>query len=175
MDPVSLAGLALGVALLSLQVYTGCIQGIQLLVTALGYDECKYLNLRLRLEQQRLFAWSETSGLLDLDADNHERILSSNAFSLHRQTVLDLLVQVRCLFGDFTAQQRRYDRLRLVHHDDGGDHGVLAAPERDARKANFSMLPRKRDFIKKAMAGLRRGPREGWTRLRWASLRPRRL
>lgn len=28
MDPVSLAGLALGVASLGLQVYTGCIQGM---------------------------------------------------------------------------------------------------------------------------------------------------
>ncbi|KAL3953727.1 hypothetical protein ACCO45_011683 [Purpureocillium lilacinum] len=156
MDPVSLTGLAIGVASLGLQVYTGCIQGtphrrIQLLVTALGYDEeCKYLNLRLRMEQQRLFAWSETSGLLDLDANNHDKILDSNIFNLHRQTVLDLLVQVQCLFDEFTAHQRRHNNLKPVRDDDN----VLASPDKDARQASFPMSPRKRDFIKKAMAGL---------------------
>ncbi|PHH78031.1 hypothetical protein CDD83_4053 [Cordyceps sp. RAO-2017] len=166
MDPISVSGLALGVASLGLQVYTGCIQGIQLLVTALGYeDECRYLNLRLRMEQQRLFAWSETSGLLDLDADNHERILSSNVFNLHRQTVLDLLVQVQCLFDDFTAHQRKHNNLRPVRDDDD----LLGAPDRDARQANFPMSDRKRDFIRKAMAGLRLKSRAGWLRLRWTS------
>ncbi|UNI21338.1 hypothetical protein JDV02_007337 [Purpureocillium takamizusanense] len=166
MDPVSLTGLAIGVASLGLQVYTGCIQGIQLLVTALGYDEeCKYLNLRLRMEQQRLFAWSETSGLLDLDANNHDKILDSNIFNLHRQTVLDLLVQVQCLFDEFTAHQRRHNNLKPVRDDDN----VLAAPDKDARQASFPMSPRKRDFIKKAMAGLKLKSEGGWMRLRWVS------
>jgi hypothetical protein len=40
---------------------------IQFIITAKNLpEESKYLNLRLRMEQQRLFAWSETSGLLDL-------------------------------------------------------------------------------------------------------------
>ncbi|PFH55318.1 hypothetical protein XA68_10123 [Ophiocordyceps unilateralis] len=166
MDPISVGGLALGVASLGLQVYTGCIQAIQLLVTALGYeDECRYLNLRLRMEQQRLFAWSETSGLLDLDVDNRDRILNSNLFNLHRQTILDLLVQVRCLFDDFTAHQRKHENLRPVVDD---DH-VLDAPERDAKHANFPMSDRKRDFIRKAMAGLRLKSKDAWLRLRWTS------
>ncbi|KAM4055233.1 prion-inhibition and propagation domain-containing protein [Hirsutella rhossiliensis] len=166
MDPLSIGGLAIGVASLSLQVYTGCIQGIQLLVTALGYeDECKYLNLRLRMEQQRLFAWSETSGLLDLDASNHERILNSNLFNLHRQTILDLLVQVQCLFDDFTSHQRKHNNLRPVRDDDD----LLGAPDKDAKQANFPMSDRKRDFIKKAMVGLKLKSHGGWVRLRWSS------
>ncbi|RMJ13825.1 hypothetical protein CDV36_006492 [Fusarium kuroshium] len=166
MDPVSLAGLAIGVASIGLQVYTGCIQGIQLLVTALGYeDDCKYLNLRLRMEQQRLFAWSETSGLLDLDAKNQDKILNSNVFNLHRQTVLDLLVQIRCLFDEFTEYQRKHNNLCNVEDRDG----ILGAPEKDAKLANYPMTERKRDFIKKAMLGLKTKSVEGITRLRWTS------
>ncbi|KAJ6444812.1 hypothetical protein O9K51_03212 [Purpureocillium lavendulum] len=140
--------------------------GIQLLVTALGYDEeCKYLNLRLRMEQQRLFAWSETSGLLDLDESNHDKVLDSNIFNLHRQTVLDLLVQIQCLFDEFTAHQRRHNNLKPVRDSDN----VLSSPDKDARQANFPMSPRKRDFIRKAMASLKLKSEDAWVRLRWTS------
>ncbi|KAF7551619.1 hypothetical protein G7Z17_g4878 [Cylindrodendrum hubeiense] len=139
---------------------------IQLLVTALGYEnECRYLNLRLRMEQQRLYAWSETSGLLDLDAKNQDKVLNSNIFNLHRQTVLDLLVQVQCLFDEFTKHQHRHNNLKVVQDDDG----ILEAPEKDAKQANFPMADRKRDFIKKAMAGLKAKSTGSLTRLRWVS------
>jgi hypothetical protein len=140
--------------------------GIQLLVTALGYeDECKYLNLRLRMEQQRLFAWSETSGLLDLDASSPDKVINSDVFNMHRQTVLDLLVQIKCLFDEFTTYQRKYNRLKAVEDEDG----MLGAPERDAKQANFPISKRKTDFIRKAMAGLRSKSSDGLVRLRWAS------
>ncbi|KAH6984856.1 prion-inhibition and propagation-domain-containing protein [Ilyonectria sp. MPI-CAGE-AT-0026] len=165
MDPVSLTGLAIGVASISLQVYTSCIQGIQLLVTALGYEnECRYLNLRLRMEQQRLYAWSETSGLLDLDEKNQDKVLNSNIFNLHRQTVLDLLVQVQCLFEEFTKHQHRHHNLKVVQDD-----GILEAPERDAKQANFPMAKRKRDFIKKAMTGFKAKSIGSLHRLQWVS------
>ncbi|KAH7326369.1 prion-inhibition and propagation-domain-containing protein [Stachybotrys elegans] len=167
MDPLSVAGLAIGVASFGLQVFTGCMQGIQLLVTALGYeDDCKYLNLRLRMEQHRLYAWSETSGLLDVEAKNHERILNSNVFNLHRQTVLDLLIQIQCLFDEFTAFQKKHNNLRTTRDEDG----VLAAPEKDAKQANYPMTPRKRDFIKRAMSKVASQSEEGWTRLKWSAL-----
>ncbi|RFU72233.1 hypothetical protein TARUN_10033 [Trichoderma arundinaceum] len=156
MDPVSLAGLALGVASL----------GLQLLVTALGYeDDCKYLNLRLRLEQQRLFAWSETSGLLDVNTENQERILNSNVFNLHRQTVLDLLVQVQCLFDEFIEYQSKHSNLAPVR--DNGD--FLVSPEQDAKQASFPISERKRLFIKKAMTSLKQKSQEGLKRLKWVS------
>ncbi|EHK47584.1 hypothetical protein TRIATDRAFT_157395 [Trichoderma atroviride IMI 206040] len=163
MDPVSAAGLALGVASLGLQVYTGCIQ---LLVTALGYeDDCKHLNLRLRLEQQRLFAWSETSGLLDVNTENQERILNSNVFHLHRQTVLDLLVQVQCLFDEFIAYQNKHSNL-TPFRDDGE---FLVSPELDAKQASFPISEKKRLFIKKAMMGLKQKSQEGLKRFKWVS------
>lgn len=166
MDPVSLAGLAIGVASIGLQVYTGCIQGIQLLITAQNFPEdCRYLNLRLRMEQQRLFAWSETSGLLDLDSKNQQRILESNTFVLHRQTVLDLLVQVECLFKEFKEYQERNKRLQTTPDQDQ----VLQKPEKDAADANFPLPQRRRDFIKRAMKSLRDTSQETVYRLKWVS------
>ncbi|KAL6912960.1 hypothetical protein FSHL1_010643 [Fusarium sambucinum] len=166
MDPISLAGLALGVASISLQVYTGCIQGIQLLITALGYeDDCKYLNLRLRMEQQRLFCWSEASGLLDLDAKNQEKVLNSNVFNLHRQTVIDLLVQIQCLFNEFTEYQKKHNNLFVVADKDG----ALESPEKDAKLSNYPMTEKKRNFIKKAMSELKNKSSDNLTRLRWSS------
>ncbi|EAA28522.1 hypothetical protein GE21DRAFT_4596 [Neurospora crassa] len=166
MDPVTAAGLAISVASIGLQVYTGCVQGIQLLITALNMPEdCKYLNLRLRMEQQRLFAWSETSGLVDLDGNNQKRILESNTFILHRQTVLDLLVQVECLFKEFKEHQKKNKCLQVAFDPDN----VLLNPERDAAEANFPLPERRRNFIKKAMASLRDTSKEVTTRLKWVS------
>ncbi|KAL2148096.1 hypothetical protein VTH82DRAFT_2396 [Thermothelomyces myriococcoides] len=166
MDPVSIAGLAIGVASIGLQMYTSCVQGIQLLITAANLPEdCKYLNLRLRMEQQRLFAWSETSGLLDLDSKNRQRILESNTFVLHRQTVLDLLVQVECLFKEFKEHQTRNKHLQPVPDQED----VLLNPDKDAANAQFPLPQRRRDFIKKAMQSLKATSQEAAQRLRWAS------
>ncbi|KAF6845439.1 hypothetical protein CMUS01_00014 [Colletotrichum musicola] len=166
MDPVTAAGLAVGVASIGLQVYTGCVQGIQMLITARNFPEdCKFLNLRLRMEQQRLFAWSETSGLLDLDDNKRDKILESNTFILHRTTVLDLLVQVQCLFKEFEEHQRRNGRLRATLDQDS----VLENPEKDAAKASFPLPEKRKNFIKRAMFKLKEQSRDGFQRLRWIS------
>ncbi|WQF75633.1 Putative protein kinase domain, prion-inhibition and propagation, HeLo [Colletotrichum destructivum] len=166
MDPISAAGLAIGVASIGLQVYTGCVQGIQLLITAKNFpDDCKFLNLRLRMEQQRLFAWSETSGLLDLDGNQHEKILSTNTFVLHRTTILDLLVQVQCLFKEFEDHQRRNERLKPTSDEDT----VLDHPEKDAAAASFPLPERRKDFIKRAMGKLKSQSQETFLRLSWVS------
>lgn len=166
MDPVSIAGLAIGVASIGLQVYTGCIQGIQLFITAANFpDDCRYLNLRLRMEQQRLFAWSETSGLLDLDAKDQQKVLASNTFVLHRQTVLDLLVQVECLFKEFRDHAQRNKRLQTAPDPDQ----LLQKPERDAADANFPLPQRRRDFIKKAMLRWKETSHDAVERLAWVS------
>lgn len=128
-------------------------------------DDCKYLNLRLRMEQQRLFAWSETSGLMDLDAANNPaKVLASNTFVLHRTTVLDLLVQVQCLFDEF---RRHAENNQLLNP--APDAHEPDAPEKDAAAANFPLAPRRRDFIRKAMRALREKSRGGVVRLKWVS------
>ncbi|KAK4232044.1 prion-inhibition and propagation-domain-containing protein [Podospora fimiseda] len=166
MDPVSIAGLAISVASISLQVYSSCIQGIQLVITAVNYpDDCKYLNLRLRMEQQRFFAWSEASGLMELDQKNRDKVLESNTFVLHRQTVLDLLVQIECLFKEFQEHQKRTKRLQTTPDQDQ----ILDKPEKDAADANFPLPKRRSDFIRKAMKNLKERSQEAGQRLRWVS------
>jgi hypothetical protein len=115
------------------------------------------------MEQQRLFAWSETSGLLDLDAANQKKVLESNTFVLHRTTVLDLLVQVQYLFKEFQQHQEKRDGLKPVSDPDG----ILERPEQDAAQANFLLPPRRRDFVKKAMRALRDGAKDTAQRLQW--------
>lgn len=117
------------------------------------------------MEQQRLFAWSETSGLADLDGKNQQKILETNTFILHRTTVLDLLVQVQCLFKEFQDDQKRYQRLEVIP----GPDDSLANPEKDASNANFPLPQKRRDFIKKAMSKLKEKSSEGALRLRWAT------
>lgn len=118
------------------------------------------------MEQQRLFAWSETSGLMDLDAANNSaKILASNTFVLHRTTVLDLLVQVQCLFDEF---RKHAEKNHLLNPAPGAQQD-LETPEKDAAAANFPLPPRRRDFITKAMRSLREKSKEGVTRLKWVS------
>lgn len=117
------------------------------------------------MEQQRLFAWSETSGLAALDGKDQRKILETNTFILHRTTVLDLLVQVQCLFKEFKDDQKKYQRLQAVVESDSSG----SDPERDAANANFPLPERRRDFIKKAMSKLKDNSTEGVLRLRWAT------
>lgn len=117
------------------------------------------------MEQQRLYAWSETSGLLDLDAKNQDKILNSDVFNMHRQVVLDLLVQINCLFEEFTRYQKKHRNLTTV--DD--QEGLVAAPEKDAKLANFPMTEKKKNFIKKAMTNLMAKSSDSLVRLKWTS------
>lgn len=102
------------------------------------------------MEQQRLYAWSEASGLLDADTKDREKILESNIFNMHRQVVLDLLVQTKCLFDEFIALQKDHKNLTTVSDPES----VVVTPEKDAKQANFPMTQRKRDVIKKVMTDL---------------------
>ena len=193
MDPISAAGIALSVASLAGQVFTGCIQGsipscfhhnissnrsctgIQFIVTARDLpEECSYLNLRLRMEQQRLFAWSETSGLLNLDLDvpDDTKLLESNTFVIHRTTILDLLVQIQCLFKEFEKAQTKYDRLQIVLEPLESDDD-LKDPAKDSSSAHVPLSESRKAFIMKAMKAFKLktkdGLREGRKRLRWAA------
>jgi hypothetical protein len=115
--------------------------GIQFIVTARNLpDDCKYLNLRLRMEQQRLFAWSETSGLLDLENSkdlgysDDRRIRESNAFIIHRTTILDLLVQIQCLFKEFEKAGEKNGYLKVATEPTSEDD--FFNPAEDASEAH---------------------------------------
>ncbi|CZS92636.1 uncharacterized protein RAG0_03189 [Rhynchosporium agropyri] len=171
MDPVSAVGIALSVAGLAGQVFKGCIQGkqailslhhiqidnlgIQFIITAKDLpDDCKYLNLRLRMEQQRLFAWSETSGLLDLQNSDDTKVQQSNTFVIHRTTILDLLVQIQCLFKEFEQAQKKNHRLATVPESSESDDEVSKDPAKDASNAHVPLPEGRRKFIIKAMKAI---------------------
>jgi hypothetical protein len=119
------------------------------------------------MEEQRLFAWSEASGLLNFDEDS-ARVLESNVFGLHRLTVLELLVQVRVLFEDFEKQQRRYKGLDTHDYPSEKDEGLPSDP-------SSSLMPlttKRKTFVDKVMNKLqatKQGIEEAPKRLRWAA------
>lgn len=124
------------------------------------------------MEQQRLFAWSETSGLLDLDNQDNQKIRESNTFVIHRTTILDLLVQIQCLFKEFENAQRRNKHLKVVP-DYVSDENSIDDPAKDASTAHVPLSESRRKFIMKAMKSLKTNASqqvtEGARRLWWAA------
>ncbi|TVY52633.1 hypothetical protein LCER1_G005484 [Lachnellula cervina] len=177
MDPISAAGIALSVASLASQVFMGCIQGIQFIITAKNLpEESKYLNLRLRMEQQRLFAWSETSGLMDHQEDNGRKIQESNTFVIHRTTILDLLVQIQCLFKEFEKAQTRNKHLQIAPEPVNSEDDLIYDPAKDSSSAHVPLSEPRRRFIIRAMKelkskaeGVAGGLSTGRRRLLWAA------
>lgn len=127
--------------------------GIQFIITAKELPEdSKYLNLRLRMEQQRLFAWSETSGLLDLENANDLKIRESRTWVLHRNTILDLLVQIQCLFREFEKAQKKNNRLKIAPEPVGSEDEFI---KEDSSSAHVPLTEPRRKFIIKAMRAVK--------------------
>ncbi|OAF58896.1 hypothetical protein VC83_06172 [Pseudogymnoascus destructans] len=179
MDPGSVVGIVLGVAGLAGQVFSGCITTIQFIITARDiHKDQQYLVLRLRLEQERLLAWSEASGLLDYGPENSSKLLESNVFGLHRSTVLDLLIQIKVLFEDFEITQKRHMRLRAEYEDTENrrvpkERGqkLGSAPELllDTHETSVPLSPTKRKYIMNALETWKNTSKSGMKRLRWAA------
>ncbi len=125
------------------------------------------------MEQQRLFAWSETSGLLDLQNANDRKIRESNTFVIHRTTILDLLVQIQCLFQEFERAQKKNSHLIVVFDPVGSDDEITQDPAEDSSTAHVPLPERRRHFIIKAMKDVKSKTEdnlsEGKRRLRWAT------
>lgn len=125
------------------------------------------------MEQQRLFAWSETSGLLDLQNANDRKVRDSNTFVIHRTTILDLLVQIQCLFQEFEKAQKKNAHLVVVPEPGDSDDDFVQDPAKDSSTAHVPLPERRRHFIIKAMKTLKSTTgdnlSEGKRRLRWAA------
>jgi hypothetical protein len=125
------------------------------------------------MEQQRLFAWSETSGLLDLQNANDRKVRESNTFVTHRTTILDLLVQIQCLFQEFEKAQKKNSHLIVVPEPVGSDDEILQDPAKDSTTAHVPLPERRRHFIIKVMKAAKSTAEgnlsEGKQRLRWAA------
>lgn len=124
------------------------------------------------MEQQRLFAWSETSGLLDLDNQNDQKIRESNTFVIHRTTILDLLVQIQFLFKEFENAQRKNKHLKVIP-DFVSDENSIDDPAKDASSAHVPLSESRRKFIMKAMKSFKANTTdqiaEGARRLWWTA------
>lgn len=125
------------------------------------------------MEQQRLFAWSETSGLLDMHNADDRKIRQSNTFVIHRTTILDLLVQIQCLFQEFERAQKKNSHLIVVPEPVGSEDEFQQDPAKDSSTAHVPLPERRRHFIIKAMKAVKSTAEdnlsEGKRRLRWAA------
>lgn len=100
------AGLLLSVASLTFQVFSGCVQGYQLITDAKNMPkEFQYLRVRLKTEQYRLLDWAHVVQLDEQD----DRLLISNA---SKGTLLDVLDQQNKLLQAFGKVDEKYKRLR---------------------------------------------------------------
>ena len=97
MDPLSVAGLALGAASISFQLFAGCIQGFVLLSTAhnLGKDSSTLLCM-LNLQEIQLTEWARRAGLLE-EKRVLDRRLNETVICLVLKELQDLLLNTEKL------------------------------------------------------------------------------
>jgi len=124
--------------------------------------EYKYLSLRLRLEEQRLFNWSSETGLLEhLHGD--ESIPRRDLMGLSRSTVLDTLIQIHALTVEFIENKDKYGGLV----PDDGAVGDFEAHNEYLFTKDYDQLPRFVHFPKKTK--LAKSVLHNWPkRLKWA-------
>ena len=131
MDPLSVAGLGLGVISLSFQLFAGCIKGFMLLSTAqnLGKDSTTLICM-LNLQEVQLTEWAKRAGLLSGSNELDRRINSA--------VVEAVLRELENLLLDTDKLKKRY-KLGLEAAEDDTNlrpaAGVLtAAISDDARR-----------------------------------------
>ena len=130
MDPLSVAGLALGAASISFQLFAGCIQGFVLLSTAhnLGKDSSTLLCM-LNLQEIQLTEWARRAGLLK-EEGVLDRRLNETVVCLVLKELQDLLLNTEKLkhryklglvAASFSAQKEFPSATSSVIHGILGD------------------------------------------------------
>lgn len=155
MDPLSFAGLGLGVVSLSFQLFAGCIKGFMLLSTAqnLGKDSTT-LICKLNLQEVQLTEWARRAGLLS----------GSNEFDrrLNSAVVEAVLRELENLLLDTDKLKKRYKLELQIADDDASPQpaaGVLTAVISDDARRDILLRAR---LIQNRNAFPRR--------LRWATI-----
>ncbi|KAK3902441.1 prion-inhibition and propagation-domain-containing protein [Staphylotrichum tortipilum] len=159
MDPLSVAGLAIGVVGLTFQLFSGCVTAYQLLLDANDMPErYQYLWVRLQMEQHKLLDWARIANLSEDDAT------LSSGLRLSRHLINDALHQIEVLLLDLSGLRTRY-KLTLVAEGPGaagkGHTETAAAIAETAPSSGREIKAKALDLIAKS----RRYP----TRLRWAA------
>ncbi|KAK4182967.1 prion-inhibition and propagation-domain-containing protein [Podospora australis] len=112
-DPLSVAGLAIGVASLAFELFSGCVKGYNLILTAKEMPEaCRYLMVRLRMEKEKLLGWAILAGLSE-DDDTLKSTLKMN-----RHTLIDALREMQILLLDVSKMDARYNLQLIVDNSD---------------------------------------------------------
>jgi hypothetical protein len=121
MDPVSAAGLGLGITSLAFQLLGGCIKGYEMFLDMAEMPaKFEHLRLRMRLEQSRLLNWGEKVGILEGTLQQ-----PSLTLQLHRNIIIDILLETQRLFKDCLKIEAQFDR---VGHFSVDERPVRAQP-----------------------------------------------
>ncbi|KAJ4349867.1 uncharacterized protein N0V89_008486 [Didymosphaeria variabile] len=100
-----MAELALAAVSLTFQVFSGCIQGYELITDAKHMpSDCQYLRVRLKTEQYRLLDWAD---VVRLDETDDNLLISNSSKGL----LLDVLDQQRRLLHQFGRLDEKYKKL----------------------------------------------------------------
>ncbi|KAF1978420.1 hypothetical protein BU23DRAFT_549860 [Bimuria novae-zelandiae CBS 107.79] len=100
-----MAELALGAISLTFQIFSGCIQGYEIITDAMSMpSDCQYLRVRLKTEQYRLLDWAE---VVRLDETDDNLLISNSSKGL----LLDVLDQQRRLLHQFGRLDEKYKKL----------------------------------------------------------------
>ena len=115
MDPISLAGLSLGVTSLAFDMFAGCVKGFVLLSTTQRFDrDSSALSCMLSLQELQLFEWASRVGLL-ADPPVLEKRLNEPAVCAVLRQLKDLLLDTEKLKSrykmSFQEQSSTLDRL----------------------------------------------------------------
>lgn len=136
---------------------------IQLISAARDLEpEYKYLTIRLRLEQQRLYNWSSEVGIMKYLEDDEVKI-SRSFKGLSRNTIIDTLLQIQTLSLNFIKFGDQFGSL----DPDGGCQEMETLHERADEEVS-DHFPQMMQFLKKLRSStplLRGLPR----RLKWAT------
>ncbi|KAH7144588.1 prion-inhibition and propagation-domain-containing protein [Dactylonectria estremocensis] len=158
MDPISLAGLGLGVASLTFELFSICVKGYNLLLEAEGMPKsCQYLLVRLAMEKEKLLGWAVLTNISEGDAATRP------ALRLNRHTVTDALREIQVLLLDAAQLDNRYKLKLILATNKSSDKSEDDQSFKDKTLRNeYSTIQQKAlDFISKT----RKYPK----RLQWAA------
>jgi hypothetical protein len=133
-----MAELALAAVSLTFQVFSGCVQGYELITDARDMpSDCQYLRVRLKTEQYRLLDWAS---VVQLDETDDSLLISNSSKGL----LLDVLDQQRRLLHQFGRLDDKYKKLSkplLVDYAEEHD-GQLPDPPAYSPKAESPTVQR---------------------------------
>ncbi|PVI04882.1 hypothetical protein DM02DRAFT_517809 [Periconia macrospinosa] len=138
-----MAELALAAVSLTFQVFSGCIQGYELITDAKHMpSDCQYLRVRLKTEQYRLLDWAE---IVRLDETDDNLLISNSSKGL----LLDVLDQQRRLINQFGRLDDKYRKLArplLVDYEEGNNNQLPDPPAYKTEEENRSVQRADSDF-----------------------------